>query len=282
MGRTALLPLVWNLVARLHHTALAQAVATGCPTLLPVGPNSHLVAVCFPSEDVLQSYFAACSETSYADNSCLKTGGIATPAEQSIDVLPTCTYHPSQVAAANRDASTAELARPGCAAVTTEVVVLPDPPGLSDHTVLSDPTSDQAQLSLKFTHPVSSVGRPAWSLNNGRVLYTASHNNSVILGVQFLDLQRPATLTIPKASLYSATSGMSSTVPIVIEFSPALSTAIAASVNSAAALTALLGSATPLRIARSILHSQFLSWTGSLAVPALPPLYRQMVCHLEC
>ena len=63
---------------------------------------------------------------------------------------------------------------------------------------------------------------------------------------------------------------------------PPLSAAVTAATNSAAILAAFMGGAAPLRIARSILHSQFLSWTGVLAVPALPPLYRAMVRSLCC
>lgn len=277
MSKTSVLSLVWVLVASLRNTALAQTVPAACPTLLPLGYNTSSLAVCFPSEDAVGSYLGSCSESSFAVGSCLHTGGIATPAQQRLDELPTCTYHRFHAVDKDGGLSTAVLSSPGCEAITAPVVSQLDSPSLQAYTVLANPSSDQAQLSLKFTHPISSVSRPGWSVNNGKVLYMEPHNNSVILGVQFLDLQRPATLTIPPASLYSAISGKFSANSIVVEFSPDLPTAIAASVNSAAAMAALLGSATPLRIARSILHSQFLSWTGSLAVPALPPLYRQMV-----
>jgi len=209
------------------------------------------------------------------------------PARGQLGQLPTCTYHEYKSTDKQNTALIASLSSADCGIVATPFAHMPDPPRLKRYHVSSDPNSDQAQLSLQFSQPLSAVARPDWSLNNGRVLYTESRNNSVFLGVQFLDLQRPATLTIPQGSLYSAISGLASVSVTVVEFSPDLPTAIAASVNSAAALTALLGSATPLRIARSILHSQFLSWTGSLAVPALPPLYRQMVrfdptpCHQQ-
>eukprot|EP00892_Ulva_mutabilis_P012569 jgi/Ulvmu1/9685/UM055_0023.1 len=275
------LSVVVLLLASLRFTDVAFA-AEDCPTILPLRANTTSVAVCFPSDAALETYRELCSRAPASGSTCLSIEDTSVaPAKEQLEQLPTCTHHQYSLTDGSSGILTAALSAASCDTVTTPVPAFPDPPSLQQYEVHSDPASDRAQLSLHFSQPVSAVARPAWSLNNGKVLYTEAHNHSVHLGVQFLDLQRPAKLTIPQGSLYSAISSRVSAATITVEFSPHLPTAIAASVNSAAALTALLGTATPLRIARSILHSQFLSWTGSLAVPALPPLYRQMARSLR-
>lgn len=171
----------------------------------------------------------------------------------------------------------ARLSGNGCNTVETLVVVASKPPQLQSHRLDADVTSDKGHLALHFTQPIKTASRASWRLTNANVYYLVSRNASVYMGLHFQNLQKPAVLQIPSDAVQDAVSGESLSTSIVLELAPEIPAALAASVNSAAALTALLGSAAPLRIARSILHSQFLSWTGALAVPAIPALYHSMV-----
>jgi hypothetical protein len=72
-------------------------------------------------------------------------------------------------------------------------------------------------------------------------------------------------------------NGMATSAPCQLTLAPFMPHAIVTSFNAAAVLAVPTGIAAPACIVRSILLSQFLSWTGALAVSALSPLYRIMV-----
>ena len=267
----------------LCFVVLSSSISLGactCPTIVPSWKSSGSVDVCFSSELVAEQYHQRCSEPSEGD--CLEVSGLGVVAIEPASHR-NCVSHTFSSQGDNTRLTHAQLTLDGCETITASLVVSAEPPALLSHQLASDLTSDKGHLALHFTQPIKAASRERWSISNADVHYLVYRNTSVYLGMQFQNLQKPAVLQIPRDSIRDAVSGVSLSTPIILELAPALPVALAASVNSAAALTALLGSGTPLRIARSILHSQFLSWTGALAVPAIPALYHSMVrCTVPC
>lgn len=249
-------------------------VSIACPTIVPSWKSSGSVDVCFSTELAAEQYQQRCAIPYVGD--CLELSGLGVLAAEP-GINPNCVAHSFSSSQGSNVTLHAQLKVEGCEIVTAPVVVSTEPPALLSHRLASELTSDKGHLALHFSQPIKAASRSSWSLSNADVIYLVYRNTSVYLGMQFQNLQKPAVLQIPSESIRDAVSDVPLPTPIILELEPDLPTALAASVNSAAALTALLGSAAPLRIARSILHSQFLSWTGSLAVPAIPALYHSMV-----
>jgi hypothetical protein len=290
-GSTALTPLRLTPRACLHrhllllslHMLVTSAAPSsnveGCPVVLPSWNLNRSVDMCFSSAAVASQYFMNC-ETSSSEN-CLRPVGAGRLTASIHPAHATCVSHfLADAAQLGVDViEQAELSTPGCPNVSAPVLSITRHASLSSWQYASDSRSYQGHLSLHFSRTIKAATRAQWTLENADVIYATSRNASVHLGVHFRDLQKPAVLSIPQQAVQDAFSGAHLAAPITLQFAPDIPMAVVASVNGAAALTALLGSATPLRIARSILHSQFLSWTGSLAVPAIPALYRTMVCN---
>lgn len=259
----------------LSSTLSLVSSSSTCPTIVPSWKSNGSVDVCFSTELAAQKYQQRCEKSSV--NECLDVSGLELLATESASD-PKCVEHFfSSVQATGAVILNAQMTVDGCSRVETPIVVSNEPPALLSHRLASEVTSDKGHLALHFTQPIKTASRERWSLSNADVIYLVSRNTSVYLGMQFQNLQKPAVLQIPSDSVRDAVSDVPLPTPIILSLEPDLPTALAASVNSAAALTALLGSAAPLRIARSILHCQFLSWTGALAVPAIPALYHSMV-----
>ena len=173
---------------------------------------------------------------------------------------------------------------PRCAvSAPAPVTVDRRPPELLSWALVTNPESAGTTLhmQLTFNEPLSHISRASWILYNGNVVYFTIVDTTILLGVHKHEQERGAILHLPAGSIVDA-NGNPSVVPTQLALAPPALSPLAAGVNGAAALTALMGTAAPLRIVRSVLHSQFLAWTSALAVPALPPLYRAMVRTLQC
>jgi hypothetical protein len=138
-------------------------------------------------------------------------------------------------------------------------------------------SEERLHLQMHFSEALSAVHRSLWILHNAEPEYIKAVGNSVLVGIRMVDFQRDAVLHVPHDAVKDE-NGVPMAQILQLALVPGLPVVAAASVNTLVAITALLGTAAPVRIVRSILHSQFLSWTGSLAVPAIPTLYRAMVC----
>jgi hypothetical protein len=273
---------IMSLVVAFPRRALGQP--TTCAnkvsgTILPVRNTAcAAVTACFPHHSDADTYS---DSVSLSLAQCLQVApAVASPVhpgsaeyKRSSDGL--CIQTPLPIC--SEGVTSVSLGSTCCASSpATPYVLDTQPPVLRAWSLDMTTGEERLHLQMHFSEALSAVHRSMWILHNAEPEYVKSVGHSVLVGVRMVDFQRDAVLHAPYDAIRDE-NGVPMAHVLQLALVPGLPVVAAASVNTAIAVTALLGTAAPVRIVRSILHSQFLSWTGSLAVPAIPTLYRAMV-----